>query len=91
MLKFPINLTILLFQIILAILESIWKAITRREKEVRNEVVLITGSGSGIGKELALQYADLGAIVVCWDVNEENNLKTVNCIKLKGQKAFGFT
>lgn len=73
------------------ILESIFNEITRREKEVKNEIVLITGSGSGIGKKLALQYADLGATVVCWDVNEENNNETVNCIKFKGQTAFGFT
>jgi len=60
------------------------------EDSVRGEIVLVTGAGHGIGKEFALQYADLGAIVVCWDVNEETNTKTVNEIKKKGQKAFGY-
>ncbi|KYM76463.1 Short-chain dehydrogenase/reductase family 16C member 6 [Atta colombica] len=45
---------------------------------------LITGAGHGIGKELAIGYASLGATVVCWDINEENNNETMNDIKKKG-------
>lgn len=55
------------------------------------DVVLITGAGHGMGKELALQYSALGATVVCWDVNEDLNFETVKLIKSKGRKAFGFT
>lgn len=44
----------------------------------------ITGTGHGIGKELALRYASLGATVVCWDVNQESNEETVNEIKKTG-------
>ncbi|XP_012061836.1 PREDICTED: short-chain dehydrogenase/reductase family 16C member 6, partial [Atta cephalotes] len=44
----------------------------------------ITGAGHGIGKELAIGYASLGATVVCWDINEENNNETMNDIKKKG-------
>ncbi|KYM80968.1 Short-chain dehydrogenase/reductase family 16C member 6 [Atta colombica] len=55
-----------------------------KKKSVANEIVLITGAGHGIGKELAIGYASLGATVVCWDINEENNNETMNDIKKKG-------
>ncbi|XP_014484774.1 PREDICTED: short-chain dehydrogenase/reductase family 16C member 6-like [Dinoponera quadriceps] len=41
----------------------------------------ITGAGHGIGRELAIGYASLGATVVCWDVNEETNVQTMHKIK----------
>lgn len=44
----------------------------------------ITGTGHGIGKELATRYASLGATVVCWDMNQETNEETVNEIKKMG-------
>lgn len=49
------------------------------------------GAGHGIGKEMALQYSELGAVIVCWDINEILNLETVNLIKSKGSKAYGYT
>lgn len=41
----------------------------------------ITGTGHGIGKELALLYAGYGSTVVCVDINEKNNAKTVRDVK----------
>ncbi|PIO61975.1 oxidoreductase, short chain dehydrogenase/reductase family protein, partial [Teladorsagia circumcincta] len=40
------------------------------------EVVLITGSGSGLGRGMAVEFAKLGAKVVLWDINEKGNLET---------------
>ena len=37
------------------------------------EVVLVTGAGHGIGREVALQLSRLGAIAICVDNNAENN------------------
>ncbi|XP_015518483.2 epidermal retinol dehydrogenase 2 isoform X1 [Neodiprion pinetum] len=51
------------------------------EKSVAGEIVLITGAGHGIGRELALQYASLGAKIVCWDLNEKSNNETAEEIK----------
>jgi NAD(P)-dependent dehydrogenase (short-subunit alcohol dehydrogenase family) len=61
------------------------------ERDVSNDIVLITGAGHGIGKELALQYSALGATIVCWDINEQLNQDTVKLIKTRGGKAHGYT
>ena len=61
------------------------------ERDVSHDIVLITGTGHGIGKELALQYSALGSVVVCWDINEEMNQETVKLIKARGGRAHGYT
>lgn len=72
--------------------ESIFRMfVPREQKSVQGEIVLITGAGHGIGKELALQYAKHGATVVAWDINGETNNKTVQEINKKGYpKAYGY-
>ncbi|GAB1865548.1 NADP-retinol dehydrogenase [Camponotus japonicus] len=68
------------------ICESIFTTfIPMTKKSVANEIVLVTGAGHGIGKELAIGYASLGATVVCWDINEETNKQTMNEIKMMGK------
>jgi all-trans-retinol dehydrogenase (NAD+) len=64
---------------------------TTEERDVSGDIVLITGAGHGMGKELALQYSALGATIVCWDINEKLNQETVKLLKSKGKKAFGYT
>ncbi|XP_012229122.2 short-chain dehydrogenase/reductase family 16C member 6-like [Linepithema humile] len=56
-----------------------------KRKSVADEIVLVTGAGHGIGKELAIGYALLGATVICWDINEETNEQTKNEIKEMGK------
>ncbi|KAL0267852.1 UNVERIFIED_CONTAM: hypothetical protein PYX00_010003 [Menopon gallinae] len=57
------------------------------EKPVNGEKILITGTGHGIGKELAKQYGELGATVICVDINPETNKQTVLELRKKGIKA----
>ncbi|XP_041975214.1 short-chain dehydrogenase/reductase family 16C member 6-like isoform X2 [Aricia agestis] len=59
-------------------------------KSVRGEIILITGSGHGMGREMALQFAALGGIVVCVDINASTNKDTVELIKENKGKAYGY-
>lgn len=54
---------------------------------LEGKTALITGSGSGIGKETALVFAKEGAFVVVNDLNEEAGQKTVREIEENHGKA----
>jgi NAD(P)-dependent dehydrogenase (short-subunit alcohol dehydrogenase family) len=55
-----------------------------------NKVALITGGGSGIGKESSLLFARQGAKVVVVDLNKETAQATVDAIKKAGGDAAAF-
>jgi 3-oxoacyl-[acyl-carrier protein] reductase len=46
--------------------------------KVQNKVILITGAGSGIGRETAIMFAKNGARVVVTDVDEKGGKETVD-------------
>ncbi|CAF1342381.1 unnamed protein product [Adineta ricciae] len=50
------------------------------EKNIRNEIVLITGSGRGLGQQVAVLFARRGAIVVLCDSDEIGNSETLKLI-----------
>ncbi len=53
-------------------------------KDFKNKVVVITGAGSGMGRELALQFADKGAKVAINDWNHDTLNETLAMVKEKG-------
>ncbi len=55
---------------------------------LENKIVIITGAGSGIGKETAILFAKEGAKVVVADVNEKAGEETVGEIKKNGEGLF---
>lgn len=90
-LKLIVDVLMMLAQFTYCFLESIYLTIKGKEPvSVKDEIILITGSGHGIGRELSLQYAALGGNIVCVDINKENNDKTVAEIKAQGGKAQGY-
>ena len=60
-------------------------------KDVRGKVVLITGTGSGIGRLSAIKFGELGARLVLWDVNEKLNVETLEILKKNGVDAKAYT
>lgn len=59
-------------------------------KDIKGDIVLVTGGGSGIGRLMCCKFAKKGAIVVTWDINSKGNDETVAMIKKDGGKAYSY-
>jgi len=60
-------------------------------KSVKGQVVLITGSGSGLGRQLALKFGEVGARIVLWDISEKMNMETKVLLDKLGAESFLYT
>jgi 3-oxoacyl-[acyl-carrier protein] reductase len=58
---------------------------------LERHIAAITGSGSGIGRAIALGYAREGARVVALDIDAKSAAQTVEAIRNSGGKAHSFT
>ena len=58
-----------------------------RDFSVTGRVVIITGAGQGIGREVARQFAAAGAVPVVADLNLDNAVSVVGEITARGGKA----
>lgn len=56
----------------------------------QDQGVLITGAGSGIGRETAIEFAAEGAIVAASDIDEKTAQRTVEEITKRGGRAHAF-
>lgn len=54
---------------------------------LKDKVAVITGGANGIGKETAIRFAQEGASIAIWDVNEQKGLETVSELQAMGTKA----
>lgn len=54
---------------------------------LKDRIAVITGGADGIGRATAMRFAQEGAVVVIWDMNEEKGKKTAAEINAAGGKA----
>src|SRR2546427_13303897 len=57
---------------------------------LKDKVALITGAGSGIGRQSALLFSKEGADILAADVNQEAAAETVALIRKAGGRAVAF-
>lgn len=54
---------------------------------LKDRIAVITGGADGIGRATAMRFAQEGAVVVIWDMNEEKGKQTAAEINAAGGKA----
>lgn len=48
--------------------------------DLKDKVAVVTGAGSGVGRKIALQLAEIGAVVVLCDIREDQLAETIQLI-----------
>lgn len=82
----------MLVAFLMSLLRAGWQAVGWvPQKSVSGEVAVVTGAGSGIGRLMAVELANRGAVIVAWDINTSGNEETVNMIKAQGGRAYAYT
>ncbi|NXK95569.1 RDHE2 dehydrogenase, partial [Formicarius rufipectus] len=66
------------------IFENLICIFPRCKKCFAGEIVLITGSANGIGRQIALKFAPLGVTLVLWDIDDEGNKETCTLAHQRG-------
>ena len=66
-----LEIIVLWFRVVGCIFEALYrKIVPPAPKDLTGKLVLITGAGKGIGRALALQFAQHGVQLALWDVDE---------------------
>ena len=71
LIDFITEFLVLIIKIISSYVESAVNLfISVPKKDVKNQVILITGSGHGLGREMAIIFSKLGAKLALIDINQ---------------------
>ncbi|OXA40600.1 17-beta-hydroxysteroid dehydrogenase 13 [Folsomia candida] len=85
------DLILLVLYIFYTYLGILWRWVfPRKPKSLKNEIILITGSANGIGRQICLKLVDSGAKMVCWDISKRENNALIVELKSLGGEAFGY-
>lgn len=72
---------ILIGKILFAYLIAFFKCFIPTPKApLDDEIVLVTGAANGLGKEMAIRFAEKNATVVLWDIDEVSTLYIFNLL-----------
>lgn len=58
--------------------------------QLSNQIAVVTGAGRGIGRAIALKFAEEGADVVCVSRTAENSEKVAREVRATGRKAWAY-
>ncbi|XP_058986281.1 estradiol 17-beta-dehydrogenase 11-like [Musca domestica] len=60
------------------------------EKELNNDIALVTGGGSGLGRLLSMRLGKMGTKVIVWDINKQGIDETVKMVQEAGGYCKGY-
>eukprot|EP00128_Syssomonas_multiformis_P018588 Colp12_sorted_trinity150504_noHs@27081 len=58
----------------------------KRRRDLKGEIVVITGAANGLGRLMSIDLAKKGASLVLWDVDAENLKQTAELVRKEGGK-----
>ncbi|ESO01126.1 hypothetical protein HELRODRAFT_175156 [Helobdella robusta] len=81
----------LIYTILFSILESIFYCfVSKKEKSVTDEIALVTGAGSGIGRLIAIELSKRGCILLLLDINPVSLEETASIIRNSKGKSYKY-
>lgn len=55
---------------------------------LRQKIVIVTGAAAGIGRATAVRFAEEGAVVAAWDVNDDDAAAVMNELRAAGGEGY---
>lgn len=90
--KSILEVVLLLIRVLVIYIQTVYNAIIgKRSQSVLDKVVVVTGAGHGLGKELAVKLSSRGAKIALIDINTSNNESVEKEIISTGHDAIAYT